>query len=1040
MPNSNSTSQKRWTDLFVHRPMVAIVLCLALILVGIKASTSIPVLQFPTIKSSKLVITTPYIGASAEIVQGFVTEPIERVASTIPGVDYIDSTSIAGLSTVNLVLKINEDRIAALAELSSKLEQIKFQLPDRAEDPSVNVIRADRPFSVFYLNIELSESDNTSELTDFLVRNITPELSAINGVQDIDVIGGRLPAMRVWLNPIKMSAMGITPQEVRAALTQNNTIATIGNSENSSQQIDLLINTVLSRVEDFERIVLREEAGVLIRLRDIARIELGEEEGTSAAKLDNSSAIFLGINTEPGSNEIDIANRLYRVIDDLNEAYGERLTIGMGYDGTQYMRQAIKEIFITLIETVLLVGIVVTLLMGSIRTALVPLVTIPISLLGATAAMWLMGFSLNIVTVLAIVLSVGLVVDDAIVVVENVARKMRSGMSRSQAALESSRQLLSPIIAMTITLATVYAPIGFLSGLTGVLFKEFAFSLAIAVLISGAVALTLSPIMSAYVCPPGGQEGKFTIRVNNWLSKLENLYGKILDKTLQNNAQIMFIAVFFSVLIIPLFLFSQQELAPTEDQGSIDFIIASAPESSQEYMTEKVVEMAEITTDLPGANGLWQVLNPIGAFSGQEFVPFQERSMSVQEMLGRAYAKVSEIAPLQIIPTLPAPLPTAGNFSVEMMVLSNDSPEEMLPYAEKLQIAAQNSGLFLFANNSLRIDKQQGRFVLDRERVADLGLTMEDVSSQIGLFMSGNYVNRFELNGKAYKVIPQLEDIDRLNPDQLMNLEILTPSGARIPLSGIATLEKKAAPRALTKFEQKNSFQVFGVVIPGVSKERALAFIEEKAAEILPLSYSIDYSGESRQLRQEGNTLFAVLAIAVLFVFLVLAIQFNSFRDPIVILAGSVPLALCAAMMITFLGLTTINIYSQIGFITLVGLVSKNAILIVEFAKQLQLSGYNKYEAIKEAATMRLRPVLMTTGATVMGHFPLVLVTGAGAEARNSIGIILVGGMLIGTMFTLLVLPTLYTLIASTHTKGEWGADEEAYEGLAESELKPVPN
>lgn len=1011
--------------------MVAIVLCLAVMLIGVRAATNIPLLQFPIIQSSKLEITTPYVGASAEVVQGFVTDPIERAASTIPGIDYISSVSLAGMSTVTVWLKINEDSTRALAELSAKLEQIKFELPQAAEDPSVNVIRADRPFAVFYLDARSKTGMNRSELTDFLNRNITPSLGAIPGVQGIDVIGGRSPAMRVWLDPVKMSAMNVSANDVRRALTSNNIIATIGHSENQLQEIDLLINTSLQNVEDFERIVIRDEDGIMVRLQDIARVELGEEEGTLIAKLDQDVSIFLGVLTEPGANEIDIGNRLYEVIDDLNEAYEDSLFINIGNDQTVYMREAIREIFITLVETVLLVGLVVVAFMGSVRTALVPLIAIPISLLGAVAAMSLMGFSLNLISVLAIVLSVGLVVDDAIVVVENVARKMREGMSRHEAALESSRQLLTPIIAMTITLATVYAPIGFLSGLTGVLFKEFAFSLAVAVLISGVVALTLSPIMSAYVCPPGGQESDLTKKVNNGLSRLEALYGRVLDKTLRSNRQVVFIAVFFSLLIIPLFLFSQQELAPIEDQSSIIFVTVSPPEASGDFTQEEMKKLNQATGTLPGASRMWQVFGTAGGSAGQLFHPFDERPMSVQDMFGMTFGRVSQIPSMQIIPVLPAPLPTAGNFSVELVVTSNDTPENMLKYAEQLKLAAQTSGMFIMAEKDLQIDKQQVRFHLDRDRVADLGMSLEDVSSQIGLLMSGNFVNRFEMDGKSYKVIPQMEEADRLDPEVLMNLEIHTPSGAKVPLSGLATFERRAAPRFLAKHEQKNSFMVFGMTTPNVTKEQGLAFMEEKAAEILPAGYSVDYSGESRQLRQEGNTLFAVLGIAVMFVFLVLAVQFNSFRDPFVILAGSVPLALCAAMMITFLGFTTINIYSQIGFITLVGLVSKNAILIVEFAKQLQLAGRDKYNAIKEAATMRLRPVLMTTGATVMGHFPLVLVTGAGAEARNSIGIILVGGMIIGTLFTLLVLPNLYLLLATTHKKGEWGADAEAYDGIS---------
>ncbi|MCZ6460248.1 MAG: efflux RND transporter permease subunit, partial [Gammaproteobacteria bacterium] len=675
---------------------------------------------------------------------------------------------------------------------------------------------------------------------------------------------------------------------------------------------------------------------------------------------------------------------------------------------------ALREIFITLAETVMLVGLVVVVFMGSFRAALVPLVTIPISLLGAVAAMSLMGFSLNLLTVLAIVLSVGLVVDDAIVVVENVARYMRQGMTRTHAALASSRQLVKPIIAMTITLATVYAPSGFLSGLTGVLFKEFAFTLAIAVLISGMVALTLSPMMSSWVSPEKGKESKMTLRVNSIFAYLQDRYRLLLNGLLTSNAQVVFVAVFISLLGIPFFLFSQKELAPTEDQSLIRVAVTAPPESSLEYTHGYMVDVVAAMESLPGSSLMWQMVQTTGGFGGMQFVDSDERDETIHELRSRAFAALSQVAGLTTFPILPSALPSAGRYDMEVVVMSSDSALEMLPYAQQLVAAARASGVFLFTDTDLRIDLPQGRYLLDRERIADLGMDLAEVSRQLSIFLSANYVNRFDLDGKAYRVIPMIEQEGRPDPNELLSLKIRTPDGDLVPLGAIATLEQKVAPRVLSKFQQNNSFKIRGGMLPGRTKEQGLDVMDQLAAELLPSHYSIDYAGESRQLREEGNTLVGVLGISLAFVFMALAIQFNSFRDPLVVLLGSVPLALSGALLFTYLGLTTINIYTQVGLITLVGLISKNAILVVEFAKQLQAEGLSKLEAIKSSAETRLRPVLMTTGATVMGHIPLVLVDGPGAEARNSIGIVLVAGMLVGTLFTLFVLPSIYYLLAST--------------------------
>ena len=1005
----------KFTDIFVRRPVLATVISLILVVLGLRAALDLPVLQYPKIESSSLVITTPYIGASAEIVQGFVTDPIERAAVSIPGVDYIESETRAGMSTVRVFLELNENSTDALAELSTRLGQIRFELPDAVEDPSVEVERADRPQAGFYLDVPLTGAMGRAAVTDYLSRVVNPQLASIPGVQRIGLEGGRMPAMRIWLDPMRMAAFNVSAQDVAAALSRNNIISTIGQSENRDQRIDLMVDTALQRAAEFERIVIRESDGAFIRIGDIASVELSEEEGIESARISQQEAVFISVWPLPGANEIDIADRMYVMLDDINQTLPEGLHIGIGYDVTKYMRNALREIFTTLAETILLVGVVVIAMMGSIRTALVPLVTIPISLLGAVAAMSFMGFSLNLLTVLAIVLSVGLVVDDAIVVVENVARHMREGMGRLQAALASSRELVAPIVAMTITLAAVYAPIGFLTGLTGVLFKEFAFTLAVAVTISGVVALTLSPIMSAYVCPEAGGQANMTRRVNGWFELAQNGYRRLLDVVLTANGQVLFTAIFVAALILPFYLFSQQELAPTEDQSQIRVVITAPPEASLDYTEGYMTDVVDAMHSLPNTTMMWQVVLTSSAFGGMEFDDFDERDATVHELVPRAFGALSQVTGLSAFPVLPSALPSAGRYDAEIVVMSSDTAETMLPYSQQIMAKALASGVFLFTDTDLHIDLPQGRFSLDRDRVADLGMDLAEVSRQLSVLLSANYINRFDLDGKAYRVIPMVAVDGRPDPDALLDMQVRTPLGDLVPLRALAKLQTAVAPRMLGKFQQNNAFKVRGGLIPGRTKEQGIAAFEAAAADVLPPGYTIDYAGDSRQLRQEGNTLIGVLGISLVFVFLALAVQFNSFRDPLVVLLGSAPLALSGALLFTFIGWTTINIYSQVGFITLVGLIAKNAILIVEFAKQFQLDGLSKFEAIKSAAETRLRPVMMTTGATVMGHLPLVLVDGPGAEARNSIGIVLVAGMLVGTLFTLFVLPSIYLLLASVH-------------------------
>jgi len=999
-------------EIFVKRPTLSLVISLVILLAGTFAAFKIPVLQFPQIESASLQISTSYFGASAEVVQGFITEPIEEVAMTIPGVDYVDTTTAPGLSTVTVWLDLNIDTTRALAELSTRLAQISYELPQGAEDPAVEVVRADRSNALFYLDIE-GKSWTRSELTDYMDRQVRPLLAGIEGIQRVGLEGSRSPAMRVWIDPARIAALEIGADQVMAAIRANNVIAAIGKSENDAQQFNLLSNATLQTAEDFRELVVIEREGTIIKLGDIARVEIGETRGSSNARLDMDNTIYLSIWPMPGANEIEIGDAVYLMLDNINASLPAGLSINIAEDGTTYMRDSLREIFTTLFETILLVSIVVLLLMGSFRTSLVPLAAIPISILGSIGVIYMLGFSLNLLTILAVVLSVGLVVDDAIVVVENVSRHMQEGRSRIEAALMSSRELLAPIIAMTFTLAAVYTPIGFVSGFTGSLFREFALTLAIAVIISGIVAISLSPIMSAWVCAERGKEGWLTKQVNAGFESLRDRYEKILEASFQWHYQVLFFALFISALMVPFYMFSATELAPVEDQSGIFLIVEAPPDASLEYTNDYMDDVIEqIQENIPGLEMIWQVISPTGGFGGIELVKFDSREQSVMEMLPEVTAQLSSITGLRVFPSLSSSLPSPGQSDVEMVVQSTDSYENMAAYAQQLVQAAQQSGQFLYANTNLTLDLPEYRMLFNHDRIADLGLDVNSVSSQLATMLAEMDANRFNSNGKAYRVIPLVENSGRATPDAILDLMIRTPAAGFIPLRSVVELEPLTSPNSLSTFNQQRSFRITGAAGSGTTSGQALTTLENRAAEILPADYSIDYAGISRQLRQEGNTMISVLMISVIVVYLALVVQFNSFRLPLVVLLGSVPLALSGAMLFSFLSLTTINIYAQIGFVTLVGLVAKNAILITEFAHKQQLSGMAKLAAIKSASLLRLRPVLMTTAATVLGHFPLVLVTGAGAEARNSIGIILVAGMLIGTLFTIFILPSVYLLLA----------------------------
>ena len=1005
---------RSFTDLFIRHPVLAAVVNLAIVLMGWRALTSLPVQQYPNIQSSSVVITTVYYGASAEAVRGFLTTPIERAVSAISGVDYVESSSRAGVSTVTVRLKLNQNSTAALAEVTARLQQVRSELPAEAEPPQVEVQRADRPYASFYLSFSSKQRDIPA-ITDWLARTLQPQLATIAGVQRTDIVGGRPIAMRVWIDPDRLAAHNLSPGDVFGALRRNNYVAAVGQTKGNLVQINLLANTDLRSTDEFENLIVTDRGGSVVRLSDVARVELGAEEPDMIAKFNDQEAVYVGVWPTIGSNEIEVSHRLHAEIARITPTLPPDIQLRVAYDGTIFMQDALREITKTLIETILIVGLVVFLFLGSIRTALVPLVAMPVSLVGAAIVMLAFGFSLNLLTILAIVLSVGLVVDDAIVVVENVERHVHLGKTRLQAALVGARELVGPIIAMTITLAAVYTPIGFQGGLTGSLFLEFAITLAAAVVVSGIVAVTLSPVMSSRFVHEKGEEGRLTRLVNNGFEVVRRTYARLLVGALEMRRAIVVAAVLVMIAAWPLYTYSKRELAPVEDQSHISLFMQVPPDASLAANNRATLEVVKAITSFPEAKFMWSLTASWGAFGGMVAKDWKERQRSTAQLFPAVYGAVSRVPGVRVFPRLDPPLPTPGSYDVELVLQSDEPPEQMLQTAGAVVGAGWQSGKFLYVDTDLKIDLPEARVVVDRDQVADLGLDLASVGRELGTALGGGYVNRFNFYDRSYKVIPQIGDADRTTVGPLLDLKIKTPSGQLVPVSTFTHIESSTAPRTLNRFQQRNAVRVFGAVNPGVTKDEGLQVLENAAASVSGPGRSIDYAGESRQIRREGGALTTTLGFAVILIYLVLAAQFRSFRDPLIVLLGSVPLAIAGALVFSFLNLTTINIYSQVGLITLVGLIAKNGILIVQFANTLRERGIEKMAALREATLTRLRPVLMTSAATVFGHFPLVLVSGPGSAARNSIGMVLVTGMTLGTVFTLFVVPVFYSLIAAEH-------------------------
>ncbi len=1026
---------KSFTDIFIRRPVLAVVVNLIILIAGFQAIRSLNFRQYPRSENASITVTTVYVGASADLVRGFVTTPLERAIAAADGIEFLQSESKQGLSTITARLKLNYDGHKALSEISSKVNQVRNDLPPEAEVPTINIESADSRFASAYLSFT-SKILEANQITDYLVRIVQPRLTALAGVQSAEILGGRTFAMRVWLKPDRLAALNINPDQIRQALAANNFLSAVGHTKGALVQVNLSANTDLRSVDEFKNLVIRQSGDKLVRLSDVADVVLGAENYETEVRFTGERAVFMGVRVLPNANSLEVIKRVRKEIEALQKDLPTGLEGRMAYDATKYIDYAINEVIKTLGETLLIVAIVIFLFLGSLRSVLVPLVAIPVSLIGAVFLMQIFGFTLNLLTLLAIVLSVGLVVDDAIVIVENVERHVREGQNPIRAAVLGARELVGPVIAMTITLAAVYAPIAFQGGLTGSLFREFALTLAGAVFISGIVALTLSPVMSSRLLVAGHEEEGLVGRINHGFDRLRKLYGRVLDATLRARPFIYAIWIGLSLLAVIMFSMAWQskELAPMEDQGFILSYVQGSADATIDQTSFYTEEVNRQMMSVPEAVQTFQITMPDSGFGGLVLRPWDDRTNSVFKISQGLQLKFSAIPGIQTFAITPSPLPGGGEFPVEFFLLSTEEPQRMLEFAKQLQMTAMLSNMFYFPPLiDTKIDQPEVELMLDRDKVAALGLDMRSVGADLATLVGGNFVNRFNFDGLSYKVIPQLKRSARLDAAQLESTYVKGPNGQLVPLSTFATLQKKTEPRSLGRFQQLNAVKLSGM--PARPLGEVLDFMDREARKILPQGYQIDYGGESRQLKVEGNKFLPAFSLAVVLIFLVLAAQFNSFRDPLVILAGSVPLAMFGALAFCFLKMpgqgvpfwtdgwtTTLNIYSQVGLVTLVGLVSKNGILIVEFANELQRQGLSKVEAAREAALVRLRPVLMTSVATVAGHFPLTLVTGAGAAARNSIGIVVVAGMAIGTLFTLLVIPALYVLMAKSHAGENPGA------------------
>jgi multidrug efflux pump len=1009
-----------FTDIFIRRPVLAIVISLMILVLGLKSMSWLPILQYPRTQNAIVTVTTTYYGADPAIVAGFITTPLENAIAQANGIDYMTSISQSGTSTITVNLRLNYDSSKALTEINTKVNSVLNQLPSGVQQP-VLTVKVGQTIDAMYIGFN-SDVLASNQITDYLIRMVQPKLQAVPGVQTAELIGNKTFALRAWLDPVKLAAYGLTATDISTALSGNNYISGLGTTKGQMVQVNLTAATNLQSLEEFRDLVVRHVNGANIKLSDIANVTLGSEDYESSVGFNGKRAVYIGIQVAPAANLLDVIKGVRAVYPELKSQQPDGLNSEIIYDSTEFVNSSITEVIHTLVEAVAIVTVVVFLFLGSWRAVLIPTIAIPLSLVGTFTMLLALGFSVNLLTLLALVLAIGLVVDDAIIVVENVNRHIADGIEPPQAAIMAARELAGPIVAMTVVLIAVYVPIGFQSGLTGALFTEFAFTLAGAVAVSAVIALTLTPMCCAVFLKPPNADA----RTRNWsivafidarMEALRRGYQRLLTSSLQTIPVTVVFAALVLASIYWLYSNSTNELAPQEDQGIILAQSTLAPDAT---LQQKLLYSAEVYRRFAAHQetaGVFQ-LDVIGSsIAGWVLKAWDKRTNTTLDLQPVIQNEMSGIAGARIVAFQQPPLPGSSGLPIQFVIQTTDPFERLDGVAKAFTAAALKSGKFIFLDNDLKIDQPQTSVVIDREKTAQLGLKLNDVGSALGTLLGGAYVNYFALDGRSYKVIPQVEQRYRLNADQVLDYYIKTPDGTAIPLSTVASLKTTSVPESLNHFQQVNAATISGVAAPGVITGEALATLKEIADRDLPKGYTIDYGGQSRQFVQESSGFAATFGFALIIIFLALSAQFESFRDPLIILV-SVPMSIAGALIFIMLGIkgASLNIYTEVGLVTLMGLISKHGILIVEFANELQHAGRSKREAVIEATAIRLRPILMTTVAMVLGVVPLIMASGAGAASRFNMGLVIASGLSIGTLFTLFVVPAFYILLAADHS------------------------
>jgi multidrug efflux pump len=1009
-----------FTDIFIRRPVLASVVSLLILLMGLSAAFNLPVRQYPELSNTTITVTTTYPGANADLIKGFITVPIQQAVASTEGIDTLTSSSRQNVSTVTLNLHLNADPDRAVTDVLSKVNQVRTVLPPEAQDPIV-IKQTGESTALMYLSFN-SDVLTPSQITDYLTRVVQPKLQTVDGVANAQILGGQVFAMRIWLNPEKMAALGITPTDVRTALAANNFTSAAGQIKGDFVQTTINAETSLASAEAFGSLIVKTRGDALVHLSDIAEISLGAENADSSSVFDGLKAVFVGIYSTPTANPLSVIADVRKTFPSIEAELPPGMKAAIAYDSTKFIDASIAEVEKTLIEAAVIVIVVIFLFLGSLRSTLVPIVTIPLSLVGVMFALLALGYSINLLTLLALVLAIGLVVDDAIVVVENIHRHIEEGATPFNAALQGAREIAVPVMSMTITLAAVYAPIGFVSGLTGALFREFAFTLAGAVIVSGIIALTLSPMMCSRLLTAELSSGRFVRALDRMFEGLKNRYQRRLDRTLKYRPVTVLVLIGVLIATGIMYTTAQKELAPEEDQGILFNLVKTPAPGNLDYLEQVNEHLYQVFKSIPEKEHVFAI-NGMNSdvhqgFAGILFKPWEERHRTQAQIMQELQPKVASIAGAQIFtfarPSLPG---STGGAPLQFVITTTAAYEQLVQVLDKVQEEAQKSGLFIFTDKDLRFDTPQIEVKIDHDKANRLGITMQDIGASLATLLGGNYVNRFNLYGRSYQVIPQVPRKFRLSKDWITRYQVKTTSGELVPLSSVVDIRESTQPNALTSFQQLNSATLSGVPFPGRTLGEVIDFLKSKSTEIFPESFTYDFQGESRQYVQEGNRLVITFVFALVVIYLVLAAQYESFRDPLIILIA-LPTSIFGALLPVAAGLATVNIYTQIGLVTLIGLISKHGILMVDYANHLQANeGYGRREAIEHAAAIRLRPILMTTAAMVIAMVPLIFASGAGAASRFAIGIVIGFGMTIGTLFTLFVTPAVYTYIARDHSR-----------------------